>query len=208
MEWWIIGGAAYILLLVIIIAITKEELKNQKVFFTGPRAAGKTTLIRWLSKDEPTHCYSPTGTEECTIYEDEKYHYVLCDMGGGVNFLANGVFEKKLKESDVVFFVFDINEYMNNNSYRNDEVNPRISFLWDKKDLLNGKVLISVGTHRDKVKMSDEMLSDSVKNLLNEKDYKYVFYEHPLVLTNLTERKGAKTVFITLNDELKKRNKQ
>lgn len=181
--------------------------KNIKVFFTGPEKAGKTTLVNWRLKDEPTHVYSQTGTGRITTFKDEKYQIDLYDMGGGVEYLVNGVFEKKLKESDVAIFVFDVKRYINIDKYRNDEVNPRLSFLWGKKDLFNGKILISVGTHIDEVGMSENELRNHIRNLMNGKEYKSVFYNYPLILTNLTEREGAKTVFNTLDYELQKTNK-
>lgn len=184
-----------------------DGAKKIKVFFTGPEKAGKTTLVNWRLTGEPTHDYSQTGTGRITAFKDGKYQFDLYDMGGGDEYLVNGFFEKKLKESDVVIFVFDVKRYINIIKYRNDEVNPRLAFLWGKKDLLNGKVLISVGTHRDEVEMSENELRNCIKNLMSEKEYKSVFYNYPLILTNLMEREGSKTVFNTLDYELQKTNK-
>ena len=193
----------------IIIRKTKKKLKNKKVFFTGPTQAGKTTLIKQLLDEPLDEDYVPTYEKDNSKhYKSEKYDFQITDMGGGKEFLDAFSFGKLIREHDVIIFVFDVDKYLSNKKYREEEVNPRMDFLWSMySTLLKTKVLLLVGSHLDKIDNLNTV-RDRIDDALEKKEYRNLLVHYPLCLCNLTQKGYVIKVYEILNKELDKLNKE
>lgn len=183
-----------------IIRNTRKKLKNKTVFFTGPTQAGKTTLISQLLGEPLEKTYVPTKNKDNSKhYKSEKYDFQITDMGGGKEYLDAHSFGKLIQEHDVIIFVFDIENYLSNKKYREDEVNPRFDFLWSKfSTLLKTRALLLVGSHLDKVN-DDKTVINRINNVLENKTYRGLLVHYPLILGDLTKKGDVAKVFETLN---------
>lgn len=203
---WIIPEVIILVSLFFIRKKVIKKIQGKTVFFTGPIEAGKTTLINWILKKEPTTVYNPSAaTELYKTYMDNMGRFRLYDMGGGIDQLSMDVFKGILENSDVVIFVFDVNKFVCSDEYRLYNVGARLDFIWLNKDLSKNKVLIFVATHKDELALSDMEIRGRFENLLKDKDYRMLFVNYPLILVNLMKEEGIKTVYATLEKELNKK---
>lgn len=211
---------AFIIALGIVFYCLSDHLKDKKVLFLGPSMSGKTTLMGMLMKldfdpdfnpeikllDE-NRVYSGTGQDDTTTYTNKKYNYQLTDMGGSPARLVNGKFESLLKTNDVIVFLFDCANYLDNLEYEED-VNARLDFIWNMNDILKGKTLLFVGSHSDKLTIKKEEAVNQIRNSVNGKGYGNLLNKHPLVLGNLTDIRDLKSIIKQFNKELEKTEKK
>lgn len=150
----------------------------------GMKGSGKTTFLNNLREIN-----SKLGTENkkydsfslklkngktITINKGE-------DIGGGKNFMTD--YKSLIKESDVVFYFFQINKYIEDIDYKR-ECNSRLSFI---KDDIEGKKIILIASHSDHSNLSKINLFDEIENLVKGKNYSNLFGNN-FNVTNLTSK--------------------
>lgn len=136
-------------LLAIIIVIIAKCFDNKKTLLTGPQGAGKTTFLKFLSKEPIPD--GPSGTPKTYKIRDALF-YEITDFSGAEDWL--GEFNERIKDKDFILFFFDVFDFLNDEKYRDDVYN-RVYFInrCVSENLKNGKEqkVVMIATHVDKV---------------------------------------------------------
>ena len=132
----------------------------------GMKGAGKTQLYNTLRGAQDLET-SATGTNDYDSfvfeYGDRKIKISKGrDIGGGDMYVRE-YYDKMIKEKDIIFFLFDVKQYMENPDYAK-EVKARMDFIWNKmKDEYDEeeikKRLVTIGSH------IDQLDKEQIKNL-------------------------------------------
>ena len=160
---------------VAIIVYQPKKLYGWKISVLGMQMAGKTQLLANI-RNIPYLEYDPTQDYK---YEAFKVHLgnrdvkirAGKDIGGGDEYCS--VYEDLMKESDIIFFVFDGYRYLNEKSYK-DNVQARLSFIHRH---LNKQEFVTFITHKDSYhnkKDTSNALNDIIKSV-SEKKYRTLF---------------------------------
>lgn len=162
----------------------------------GPRKAGKTTFLNWLRYVGYITNYRPTNREpyEMFFYKEKKIGKGE-DIGGGNEFKSEYI--DKIEKCDICIFVFDANQFLNDNSYRQE--------IWDTADLIYrnvqalGKTVYAIGSHLDFTDYPNgDRLREKIYKLSVQKPFKDMFHTNCMVV-DLTIKKSfaacAKLIF-------------
>lgn len=183
----------------------QKQLRGKTMFFTGPEMAGKTTLINWITNKKMVKNYTPTTDKDTVVYKDEEHDFSITDMGGGVEFLETYGFDRLIREHDITVFVFDVNRFLLDDKYRQEEVCDRLDFLWHmEKEIDNKKILFIVGSHIDFSQKNDNEVRKEIGDFLKGKDYAKLIVKYQLFLADLTKEKEVKKIMNELKNRLKK----
>lgn len=168
-----------------------QDLKNdvktsKKIAILGLQTAGKTTFLRFLQGDKNYKKYAASGVDEFEEFEmkiNDKIFKISknYDIGGAETFVRNYI--SLLIDTDVVFFLFDVSLFFNDNEYYRNFC-ARVDYL---KSITSVKTYF-IATHPDKLKSSDNELKIKISEKLNEKHYKN-YVEQKLFIINLLEDK-------------------
>ena len=138
--------------------ITKYSPVKKSMAILGPQGCGKTSFLRIL-QDKPYDEKKDNGTS-IADYDSFKTkigdkEYIIKsgkDIGGGTDFIRL-YYERMINDTDIVVFMFDINEYFNDTEYQKDVI-ARMDFVWRKlqhkykDDDIKSKYAV-IGTHYD-----------------------------------------------------------
>ncbi|MBR4324113.1 MAG: GTPase domain-containing protein [Bacteroidales bacterium] len=164
--------------------IAINNLSDYSICVLGPLKAGKTTFLNWLRKGCFFSPYCPTNREpyETFSYKKKKIHSGE-DIGGGNEFKFEYI--DMIAKCNVCIFVFDTNQFINDNSYRQE--------IWDTADLIYrnaqvlGKTVCTIGTHLDLTDYPNgDRLREKIYQLSERKPFKDIFHTNCMVvdLTN------------------------
>jgi hypothetical protein len=165
----------------------KLLLSNKTTLITGPLASGKTTFLRYISKDIIPE--GPSGAPKSYKVKNAIFNEVT-DFSGDTGWLRN--FNERIKEHDYILFFFDVSEYLNDLKYRED-CNARIEII--HRNISSDQKMLVVGTHIDMV--SGNYRAD-IENMFAGKSYQSVLSRAVYIDTRNNE--CVKTIL----DELKK----
>lgn len=162
------------------------------IVILGMTGSGKTTIYN----------YYLNGTSEGQT-STKEYDQFLMDIGdrkilikkgkdiaGGVEFFQNQTVQNMISnsETDIIFFVFDAFNYLNDNEYLKD-TNARIENIFRKNN--KQKYFYIVGSFLDKFKdRNKEQVVKDIKNKISgEKDYETKFTDGSFELLKLNDNK-------------------
>lgn len=183
----------------------QKQLRGKTMFFTGPEMAGKTTMINWITNKNFDKNYTPTTDKHTVVYKDDEHDFSITDMGGGVEFLETYGFDRLVLEHDITVFVFDVNRFLLDDKYRQEEVCDRLDFLWHMENEIDkNKILLIVGSHLDFSKKNDNEVRKEISDFLKGKDYAKLIVKYHLFLADLTNEKEVKKIMKELKNRLKK----
>ena len=183
----------------------QKQLRGKTMFFTGPEMAGKTTMINWITNKNFDKNYTPTTDKHTVVYKDDEHDFSITDMGGGVEFLETYGFDRLVLEHDITVFVFDVNRFLLDDKYRQEEVCDRLDFLWHMENKIDkNKILLIVGSHLDFSKKNDNEVRKEISDFLKGKDYAKLIVKYHLLLADLTNEKEVKKIMKELKNRLKK----
>ena len=179
----IIWSATGAITTAIIIALGISFWKGRKQIYMsvlGMQSAGKTTWYDYLrGENRASEGATSGGVEisEFTItYKDNKDTRELTIAKGldidGTEDSIREFYKAQIEKSDVVFFFFDINKYLEIEEYQR-VVNSRLDFIYDliKENDKNLDDVYLIATHLRKVEDAKKALK-KVRNILSEKRYK------------------------------------
>lgn len=166
----------------------KLLLSNKTTLITGPLASGKTTFLRYISKEIIPE--GPSGAPRSYKVKNAIFN-VVTDFSGDTGWLTNN-FNERIKEHDYILFFFDVSEYLNDLKYRED-CNARIEII--HRSISSDHKVLVVGTHIDMV--SGNYRAD-IENMFAGKSYQSVLSRAVYIDTRNNE--CVKTIL----DELKK----
>ena len=132
-------------LLAIFVASLFDE---KKTLLTGPQGAGKTTFLKFLSKESIPD--GPSGVPKTYKIGDALFDEIT-DFSGAEDWLKN--FDERIKDMDNIIFFFDVFDFLNDEKYRNDVYN-RVYFI--NRCVSEKHKVVIVATHVDKVSGSYE----------------------------------------------------
>lgn len=144
-----IGGAIFGYL---VGSLLEKIFSHKKTLLTGPSASGKTTFLRYLSKEEIPEDQS--GSPKHYEVKDASFD-VVTDFGGADVWLEQK-FDEYIKDNDIILFFFSVYLFINDVAYRNNCF-ARIDFInnvieTEKSSNSNyRKQVLMVGTYIDKV---------------------------------------------------------
>lgn len=172
-----------------------QDLKNdvkssKKIAILGLQVAGKTTFLRFLQGDRNYKFKkNATGIDEYEEFDIKFKEKVVTitknyDIGGSEAFMRS--YMKVLRNTDIVFFLFDVSLFFNDNEYYRDFC-ARVDYL---KSMTSVKTYF-IATHPDKLNSTDNELKIKISEKLNEKHYKN-YVEQKLFIINLLEEKKLK----------------
>lgn len=141
--------------------ILRADKNTKGICAFGPRASGKTTLLRLITKNQ---CLVPggEGTVRDTIEEVEVYFgnrkiklKETVDIGGGNSYVQE--YREIIEDKDFVFIVFNLNDLMNSKKEINKagvlDFQARLLAI---SKIIKGKNYQVVGSHLDCLNISDK----------------------------------------------------
>lgn len=173
------------------IHLYNKVFASKKTVLFGPTSSGKTTFLRYISKDEIEEGQSKAPKPYKV--RNAIFDYVT-DFGGGDEWLVNGQFEEFIKEHDILLFFYSVDKFINNIDYRNKECFPRIDFINEVTNMGEQKVLM-VGTFIDKVPGFEKT---QVEKLFAEKGYAGLL-KHSVYI-NTTQKECLKAIMNALKE--------
>lgn len=174
-----------------------QDLKNdvkssKKIAILGLQKAGKTTFLRFLQGDKNYKEYVATGMDEYEEFDIKFKEKVVTitknyDIGGNDHFMRN--YMTVLKNTDIVFFLFDVSLFFNDNEYYRDFC-ARVDFL---KSLTKISTYF-IATHPDKLEINEKELKVKISEKLNNKHYKSYVDQKLFVINLLDEERISEFV--------------
>ena len=156
---WLIGSCVLTAIGAIIATKCHTAFKGKSIAILGPQGCGKTSFLRFLqAKPYDEKKDNGTGVEDYDSFKTKiggGKEYIIKsgkDIGGGRDFIPF-YYERMINDTDIVVFMFDINEYFNNTEYQEDVID-RMDFVWRKlqhkykDDDIKSKYAV-IGTHYD-----------------------------------------------------------
>lgn len=148
----LVGGVLWVLIRTIF-----KRIEGKSIAVLGMQGAGKTHMLANMQDKE----YIPNPTigveryERFSISKEGRDMIINSgkDIGGGVENCSN-FYESMIKDSDIVFFLFDAYKYLSSEEYQKD-AQARLDFI-HRKTKVNQVAIFA--THRDQfesIKMSD-----------------------------------------------------
>ena len=158
-----------------------RTFNGKKIEMLGLKDAGKTQFLKSLGCKE-ANPEVESQTEKYNWFkvsypEKEVYIKASYDSGGGREIFAD-IFNKRIKSSDWILFIIDIEKYLNggtdeesNESYQ-QQVNDRLDYInKHTPEHYNNKIAI-VLSHADLVPQPDGELINNFQRMTHEKAFK------------------------------------
>lgn len=174
------AGAAY--------AISNFK-KGETLGILGMKVSGKTLFLSHLRKTEFLNKESGRDQYEKFKYKLKNGDIIKIkagfDLGG--NFRAD--YDKVIKESDHLFYFFDINSYLKN------EIIPGTSLQYQREcnsrfehihSLLNNKRIYIIASHSDKLQISNTQALKEFEKIIEGKSYHNMLRN--IYMVNLTSK--------------------
>lgn len=183
---WIVGGVVALLASYTIFSTKTEKTQGMSLAVLGMQMSGKTLFYNHLRR-------MPYGTYAGSNYDGyESFTIKLAnreikikkgyDIGGGEETIRQH-YDKMIADSDIIVFVFNIYQYMNDISISKD-TNARFEYINRKR---GNKSIVMLGTHLDLFnKKEKENVIGNFKRKIAEKDYLKMFDVNFFVL-NMTD---------------------
>lgn len=148
----------------------------------GMQRSGKTRFLSFLrnrryvekstSRERyPKFVYKTKSGKNIEIEEG-------ADIGGGKEY--RNYYAEIIKKSDVVFYFFDIKQYLDDTAYMR-ECNSRFLYILDDIGISSeegykksNKKLIFFATHKDQMGLQDDKLREKLREKLDKKKYKFI----------------------------------
>ena len=111
-----------ILALEFIFFVILHYSNRKSALLTGPESSGKTTFLRYISKEKIPD--DASGASHKYKVED-AFFYEVTDLRGSETWLTK--FDKELEKHDYVLFFFDVSEYLKDEHYRRMYIFPWIA---------------------------------------------------------------------------------
>ncbi len=161
-------------------------LSNKKTLLTGPLSSGKTTFLRYISKEK-----IPDGASGAprTYKVKDAFFSEVTDFSGAEAWLK-AKFDEYIKAHDFILFFFDVSKYIKDNKDRAD-VNARIDMI-HRNAKSSSKILI-IGTHIDKAPGN---YKSEIESFFAGKPYQSVLKR--IVYVNTTKKECVKTILNAL----------
>jgi len=155
----------------------------------GQAGVGKTTLYRQLNKDYK-------GTDQ--TYEDNVSSFKVVIDGkeitiaegvdiGGAKQIQEKHWSNFLNEKDIIFYIFDLCDYLNNSDYKRD-VNGDLKSLYAKqKENGKPKHIRIIPSHAEKFKEAKDAIqgAHNLREELINKEYGELYLKHPIIPIDL-----------------------
>lgn len=164
----------------------------------GQAGVGKTTLYRQLNKDYK-------GSDQ--TYEDDVSSFKVVIDGkeitiakgvdiGGAKQIQEKHWSNFLNEKDIIIYIFDLYDYLNNTEYKRD-VNGDLKSLYTKqKENGKPKHIRIIPSHAEKFKGETAIAKGLVKlkKAMTSKEYGELYLKHPIVLVDLSDEGQVKEI--------------
>lgn len=198
--WAIIGGLGGAIIGCIIGSIwdacTKKDIGMAVL---GMRMAGKTLWYNYLTQDNRVGTTNATEKIRSFKMDFSNGRSVTVKQGidiGGSEVNVQLFYEELIKENDVVLFLFNSYEYLNNLQYER-EVNGRMAFIaskWNEHhpDKELSKCIFVVATYADKL-VDKEKGCKEIVDRMSKRSFKDMIKQH-LLLINMTDKKQVETM--------------
>lgn len=161
-----------------------DGTSSRKLGIIGMKSSGKTTFLFNLGGLTRIKFNTNKDNYEDFEYKTNSGKTILIekglDIGGGKNYMVD--YRDIISKNDIVFYFFNISEYLNNVTYSRD-CNSRLSFIFSS---LGDKKTVLIGTHSDKSNLSKNQLREQVIKQIQDKNYSKLFNENFFIL-NLTD---------------------
>lgn len=154
-----------------------KSVHGKHLAVLGMKGAGKTRLYCFMRnikyKEEATGkneypSFDYTKSDGTKVRIEKGY-----DIGGGEDFIRDN-YEKMMKDSDIVIFVFDISKYFSDTEEYQRQTNSRFDFINKKISENENKVII--GSHLDQLKSEKrETIKDRFLKNIKDKPYSGMF---------------------------------
>lgn len=186
------GGVGGALINIGIIRMIKPA-KKLDLAILGTQGAGKTTLWRAITQSkesvEPTIGSETISEKKVTINSITRNIKQSIDISGGLDNVREQ-YKKLITEKDFIIFIFNIEEFMKSQEYREDVI-MRLRVIQKYKE--STKSFHIIGSHVDKLtdslkkrkKIKNEIIQRLRPNLLKEINFDL---DENLVLMDLTNR--------------------
>ena len=193
--WALIGGVGGAIIGCIIGSIwdacTKKDIGMAVL---GMRMSGKTLWYNFLTNDSRIGTTSSTEEVRSFKMDFSNGRSVTVKQGmdiGGSEINVQLFYEELIKENDVVLFLFNSFEYLNNLQYER-EVNGRMAFIaskWDEHhpDKELSKCIFVIATYADKLIDKEKGWKDIVDRM-SKRSFRNMIKQH-LLLVNMTDKK-------------------
>ncbi|MBM6805002.1 hypothetical protein H6A24_00530 [Bacteroides caecicola] len=193
--WALIGGVGGAIIGCIIGSIwdacTKKDIGMAVL---GMRMSGKTLWYNFLTNDSRIGTTSSTEKVRSFKMDFSNGRSVTVKQGmdiGGSEINVQLFYEELIKENDVVLFLFNSFEYLNNLQYER-EVNGRMAFIaskWDEHhpDKELSKCIFVIATYADKLIDKEKGWKDIVDRM-SKRSFRNMIKQH-LLLVNMTDKK-------------------
>lgn len=172
-----------------------SKCSGTSIAVLGMEGAGKTMFYSFLqNKKYNSNADSNTQEKEYNefIYITKKGNRIRIKAGldiGGQSGLAQKHYSNLIKQSDTIFFLFDLHNYLNDKEYLED-TNARLDFIYRH---ISDKSLYIFCTHMNKIektKRKDCLLE--FKNRINGKQYSSII--NSIAFVELTDPESLKDI--------------
>ncbi len=186
----LLGGASYYYLKK---KSEKQEEKHGKtIAVLGMKGVGKTLFLANISNKDYKDCAATIGSEDYKgFYLSIGGHIFFIkggkDIGGGEEYIRD-YYEEMIKNSEIVFFLFNAYKYLNEKDYR-DQTQARFEFIYRHSQESNTNVII-LATFADKFS-SVQKRNDaytSIKNSVSEKSYQKLLIDTRFFLLDMRDK--------------------
>ncbi|WP_318639701.1 GTPase domain-containing protein [Flavobacterium ardleyense] len=191
---WAAVAIAGSLLGVGVISMFKGD--TNKLGLLGMHASGKTRFLNFLQKVPYIEKNSGRDDyEEFTFTTENRKKIIIkagVDIGGGNIYRSS--YNSIIKDSDVVFYFFDIDKYFKNEKTKDNELyqrdcNSRFEHVYSES-LKRSNILKVIATHRDNCNLSDDEMKSKLFEIIRYKSYKSMLENVDFInLTNTGEVK-------------------
>lgn len=174
--------------LIIVAWALKKLFSHKKTLLTGPPSSGKTTFLKYLTKEN-----IPNGASGAPKSYKVKHAVfdVVTDLSGAEAWLY-ARFDEYIKNHDFILFFFDVSEFISDKRYQLN-TSARLEKLYEH--LTFSQKVVLVGTHIDKV--AGVLYRSEVESFFASKSYNPLLKR--MVYIDTTKKKNVKLVIEELN---------
>lgn len=169
-----------------------ERIRGKTLAILGMQASGKTSFYDQLKGISRTE-YRGTNYEEVDSFTldlgDRKVRIKKgLDIGGGEEYIKS-YYNDKIKDNDVVLFVFDVSKYLSDKEYLR-KCEGRFDYIYRHSE---GKQIYIVGSHLDQCEGDGNQIIQEVKNITKNKEYSSFFGQNFSVI-NIRDRRQVLSI--------------